>query len=175
MAPDIRTARIDELKKMDATDLERMNNGACNHFLLHTLGLDDTEKETLWGRAVAPQKRKAVQLKGGTKKKAKKQVEAEESEANSKSDREEGEGKETKAPKKKRAGGRKAKKSGEAPSEASSAWADKARKFLEGKLYGELWQKLVELWWTQEEAAGFAGTVSTKHKHRLVSANDVGT
>jgi hypothetical protein len=164
MAPEVRTTTIDELRKMDARDLERTNNKARNHFLLHSVGLADAEKETLWGGTVAPQKRKAGEVKGGKKKKAKKQVEVEESEksrGNSESDHEEGEEEELEAPRKKRGGGRKSKKSGEGASEVSGAWAEKARRFLENKPYGESWQKLVRLWWTREEAAGFAGTVST--------------
>jgi hypothetical protein len=162
MTPEVRTTTIDELRKMDARDLERANHKARNHFLLHSVGLADAEKETLWGGTVAPQKRKAGEAKGGKKKKAKKQVEveSEKSRGNSESDHEEGE-EELEAPRKKRGGGRKSKKSGEGASEVLGAWAEKARRFLENKPYGELWQKLVRLWWTREEAAGFAGTVST--------------
>ncbi|KAJ7752155.1 hypothetical protein B0H16DRAFT_1460123 [Mycena metata] len=52
-----RNRRIAKLKKMSTEELVHENNNARNYYMMRGLGLGDTEKETLWGGAVAPPQR----------------------------------------------------------------------------------------------------------------------
>ncbi|KAJ7795040.1 hypothetical protein B0H14DRAFT_2392076 [Mycena olivaceomarginata] len=145
------------LKTLNVEELERENNAARNYYLLEGLGLDNAEKETLWGGTVAPTKRKAETQgkrksgKGG--KRSKKQVEEEPEEANESDNKTRDEASEAEVASKV-SGRNTAKAKGTA---AKNQWALKAQRELEAKDYGDSWNVLVRLWWSREETAGFAG------------------
>ncbi|KAJ7348995.1 hypothetical protein DFH08DRAFT_998340 [Mycena albidolilacea] len=169
MSVEERAAKIDELKGLNADDLERENNTARNYYsyrlfadfvcpqlyLLEGLGLASAEKETLWGGTVTPTKRKAgtqVKRKSGKGgKQARTQVEEELEEE---SESESGEEAEV-APKASKQN--KGHPTAKAKGTAANEWALKAQRVLETKDYGDSWSTLVQLWWSREEEAGFVG------------------
>jgi hypothetical protein len=165
MPPDAREGKIAELKTMSAERLERENITAQNYYVLNHLGLNDAQKETLWGGAVAPpakrKARKQGQRKGkGRGKRARKEVE-EESESEEMDGEDEAEGEtdpSTEQGKQKEKAVKTAPQA--AKSKASSAWAEKARTFLGNKEYGPKWLALLALWWKREEDAGFESPMS---------------
>jgi hypothetical protein len=160
MSAEEQAEKIEMLKTLNVEELERENNATRNYSLLEGLGLDNAEKETLWGGTVAPTKRKAETQgkrksgKGG--KRSKKQVEEEPEEAN-KSDNKTGDEVSEAEVASKVSGRNTAKAKGTA---AKNQWALKVQRELEAKDYGDSWNVLVRLWWSREETAGFAGSVS---------------
>ncbi|KAF7345202.1 hypothetical protein MSAN_01896700 [Mycena sanguinolenta] len=183
MSKDDREAKLGKLKGMDAPSIERENNAARNYYMLHSLGLGNAQKETLWGGTAAPAvKRKASgQRRGrlGKRSRMEKELETHEDVENSGSESEtEAEvGKSNSKEKQKENGVRTAngKESSTASTKetasrrakgATGAWAENADKVLRSKDYGEGWISLLSLWWKREKEAGFEGTTKS-HPARL--------
>jgi hypothetical protein len=170
LSEEARTARITELKGMDARQLESENAAARNRNMLNILGLGDAQKETLWGSGTAPPpkpkpkaKPKARMALGKRARKGGKRPAEDDDESSGSESESEGEGG---PPAKKQAPSQKAAKTAVAASggrtvKAASKWAETARTFLTSKVYGGNWLVLVGLWWSREEDAGFQGSVST--------------
>ncbi|KAF7375728.1 hypothetical protein MSAN_00462300 [Mycena sanguinolenta] len=157
--------KLEELKKKDTLGIERENNAARNYYMLYNLGLDNAQKETLWGGTMpSATKRKArAPKKKRPEKKTRLEKElgnSEESDDSGSEEEEEPEKAEVERPhvpaKRKETSARTA-KSGQ----ASSAWATTADATLRSKEYGGKWTALLSLWWKREETAGFAGTTKS--------------
>lgn len=176
MTSEAREAKVVELKGMTVDDLERENNAARNYYMLNSLGLSNTQKETLWGGAIAPPVKRKPPTQGKRKgKKARKELAALENETEGE-DSDEGtepEDTQTGAQASRQPTRQKQGVVGKA-AHGTMGWEKTVRSFLGNKEYGEDWTALLALWWKREEAVGFEGTVSTKpYKHRPGSADDV--
>ncbi|KAJ7674275.1 hypothetical protein B0H14DRAFT_3537463 [Mycena olivaceomarginata] len=69
--------KLDEMTVNDAEMLEQENNKACTYYMLNDMGLGDAQKETLWGRVVAPPAtcKSVNQKRKGPGKRARKELE----------------------------------------------------------------------------------------------------
>jgi hypothetical protein len=156
---------------MDAESLSRQNNAARNYYMLNGVGLGDAAKETLWGGAEVPAKRKAAtegKKKGGKRVKKNKDPVEEVSDGEEDSESEDEpeqvpapapgpEKTKVKAAAKPKAPAKARRKGGA----ASKAWANTAQLWLAKEDLGTGWAGLLGVWWKREERAGFEGTVST--------------
>jgi hypothetical protein len=167
-----RASRMEELRSMTAAELERENNAAQNHFMMHGLGLGDMDKETLWGGAVVPAKRKApaqTKPKGKKKKTWMEREVAEDSGTESESvsmSESEAEPRPAKEPTQR---ARIPRGAATVKSKQPNGWAVKVKGILENKDRGPLWAGLTSMWWAREEAAGFEGTVSNERRCRCLT------
>jgi hypothetical protein len=175
-----RTAKLAELKAMDAEGLARENTIARNQLMIDGLGLGNAEKETLWGGADVPPATKRKSVGEGRKsghKKTKQRLDPvlRENQSDSGDD---SDADESPAPpvKQKPAGkarkpqmsksGAVAKSKAAGKEKNAKAWVVTAKELLMKKDFGGGWPALVGVWWKREEKVGFEGTVSNAVCHR---------
>jgi hypothetical protein len=176
MSEDARASRIEELKGMAADTLERENNAARNYYMLNGLGLGDAHRETLWGGAVVPAKRKApaeAKQSGKSSKKPKKQKDpvVEKSESEENSSESDSEGAKADEPARKKAPAPARARGTASTAKQIKEWATSARALLENEEFGGKWGELIRVWWAREEAAGFEGTVSNRCRRGRLCGN----
>ncbi|KAF8142772.1 hypothetical protein K438DRAFT_1994619 [Mycena galopus ATCC 62051] len=152
-----RAERVDELRKMDAKQLEAENNTARNYYMLHALQLGEPQKETLWGGAVSPApKRKRAdgtaakgKAKGKRARKSKDPVLVSESEGPSTTEDEEDAPVQPKPRPKPRPVPRQMPMAPSGSTIEVKAWAKTAREFLSSGDLGSNWTALVDVWWNR--------------------------